>query len=81
MSKQLPHNSLKHGISNKVHQVHLSHLAVRQQAGVELLREDWTHLCEVGGYQTTFDGVVNGTVVLVEGRGRKTSCMQKGEGV
>lgn len=77
MSEQLPHDRLKHGVSNKVHQVHLSLSAVVQQAGVELLREDGAHLCEVGGYQATLDGVVDGTVVLEEGQGRKASCRRQ----
>lgn len=68
MSKQLPYDRFKHGIPDEIHQVHFSLLAVAQQAGVELLREDGAHLCEVGRYQATLDGVVDGAVVLIEGR-------------
>lgn len=68
VSKQLPYDRLKHGIPDEIHQVHFSLLAMAQQAGVELLREDGAHLGEVGGYQAALDGVVDSAMVLVEGR-------------
>ena len=66
MSKQLPDNSLKHSVSDEVHELHLSPLTMGQEAGVELLREDGAHFGEVGGNQATLDGVMDGTVVFVK---------------
>ena len=66
MSKQLPDNSLKHSVPDKVHEVHLSPLTMGQEAGVKLSREDGAHFGEVGGNQATLDGVVDGAVVFIK---------------
>ena len=66
MSKQLLNNSFKHWVSNKVYQVHFTSITMLKETGLELLGQKWTHLRQIRGDQPSFNGVVNGTVILEE---------------